>query len=108
MPNAASQDIETGFDPVRRLALDIAGREAPFQFELWAEDAGAASDKRYTYEEAILMDWAGSKDYRKQRAFLEYARGLIPDTRKLELSGAGGSALPPPVFHVNFVEPESK
>ncbi len=53
------------FDALREIALDIANHR----------------DKA----KAIMQEWANSPDIQKQKAFIEYAFGKVPD--KLETTG---------------------
>lgn len=67
------------FDALRALALQI-GHE-PIK----------VGDRRYTVTEAILRQWAVSKNPKLQQAFIEIAYGKVPD--KLEMTGKDGSKL---------------
>ena len=57
------------FDTLRREAIKIAG-------EL---DDSPDSEGGMTRIHAILLDWATSKDVRKQQLFMEYAFGKVPN-----------------------------
>ncbi len=70
--------FKPGPDPRRNLS----GRPKSFdQFREIAQAIAANRDKA----EKILQDWANSKDVQKQKAFIEYAFGKVPD--KLETTG---------------------
>ena len=63
------------FDALRELALQIG------------HEPLTIGDKRLTVTEAILRQWAQSKNPQLQRAFIEIAYGKVPD--KLDVTGAG-------------------
>jgi hypothetical protein len=67
------------FDALRQEAQKIAG-------EILASDSGNAISRI----NLILLDWATSKDPRKQQLFMEYAYGKVP--QKEEITGADGGA----------------
>ena len=75
------------FDEVRKLAQAISH-----------EEAKDADGNVSTVADAILRQWAQSKEPILQKAFIEYAFGKVPD--KLEASGAGGAPLRPMVIQV--------
>ena len=63
------------FDALRELAQQIG------------HEPVAVGDKRITVTEAILRQWAQSKNPQLQRAFIEIAYGKVPD--KLDINSAG-------------------
>ena len=63
------------FDALRELAQQIG------------HEPLTIGDKRLTVTEAILRQWAQSKNPQLQRAFIEIAYGKVPD--KLDVTGAG-------------------
>ena len=67
------------FDALRELAQQIG------------HEAVAVGDKKLTVTEAILRQWAQSKNPQLQRAFIEIAFGKVPD--RTELTGADGKPL---------------
>jgi hypothetical protein len=67
------------FDALRQEAQKIAG-------EILASDSGNAISRI----NLILLDWATSKDPRKQELFVSYAFGKVP--QKEEITGADGGA----------------
>ena len=74
------------FDALRELAQEIAHETA---------QAGGAdvivSGHKVTVAEAILRQWAMSKNPQLQRAFIEVAYGKVPD--RVEMSGADGGPI---------------
>ena len=74
------------FDALRELAQTIAHETA---------QAGGAdvivSGHKVTVAEAILRQWAMSKNPQLQRAFIEVAYGKVPD--RVEMSGADGGPI---------------
>jgi len=76
------------FDALRELAQQIA-HETPkdSQGQPLVIDGHIA-----TVTEAILRQWATSKNPQLQKAFIEYAYGKVPD--KTELTGADGGPIP--------------
>lgn len=74
------------FDAVRELAQQIAHEAAKSKGVEVVYDGHIV-----TVTEAILRQWASSKDQRQQQAFMEYAYGK-PQT-KVELSGPDGDPL---------------
>ena len=71
------------FDKLRELALQIA-HEAAMSKNVCVIING----KKVTITEAILRQWATSKNHQLQRAFIEIAYGKVPDRH--EISGDGG------------------
>jgi hypothetical protein len=67
------------FDGLRELA------------QLIGHEAVSVGDKKLTVTEAILRQWAQSKNPILQRAFIEIAFGKVPD--RTELTGADGKPL---------------
>jgi hypothetical protein len=67
------------FGELRELAQQIAHEEVK------------AGDKRLTVVEAIMRQWAQSKDPRLVQAFINYAYGTPP--AKTEVTGADGGPL---------------
>ena len=67
------------FDQLRELAQQIAHEEVK------------AGDKKLTVVEAIMRQWAQSKDPRLVQAFIAYAYGKPPD--KIEGAGENGEHL---------------
>ena len=69
------------FDALRELAQEIAHETA---------QAGGAdvvvSGHKVTVAEAILRQWAMSKNPQLQRAFIEVAYGKVPDALDVEIS----------------------
>ena len=63
------------FDALRELAQQIG------------HEPLTIGDKRLTVTEAILRQWAQSKNPQLQRAFIEIAYGKVPD--KLDVTSAG-------------------
>lgn len=80
------------FDALRELAQSIAHEAAISDGKPLVVD-----DHLVTYAEAILRQWATSKDVRKQQAFIEYAYGKPPV--KTEVTGEDGKAI-----QIRFVE----
>jgi hypothetical protein len=74
------------FDELRALAKQIA--HEPIK----------AGDKRFTVVEAIMRQWAQSKDPRLQQAFIAYAYGKVPEN--VELTGKDGKDLPTSIVNV--------
>lgn len=74
------------FDALRTLAQQIAHEEAKQGGQPIVIDGHVV-----TVTEAILRQWAASKDPRLQMHFVEVAFGKVPD--KLEVSGADGESL---------------
>lgn len=74
------------FDALRELAQEIAHETA---------QAGGAdvivSGHKVTVAEAILRQWAMSKNPQLQRAFIEVAYGKVPD--RVEMSGSDGGPI---------------
>ena len=71
------------FDALRELAQQIG------------HETVTIGDRQITVTEAILRQWAQSKNPQLQRAFIEIAYGKVPD--RTELTGADGGALFDPV-----------
>ena len=67
------------FDALRELAKQIAAEPVMI------------GDKKLTVVEAILRQWAQSKNAILQKGFLEIAYGKVPD--KMEVAGADGNAI---------------
>ncbi len=63
------------FDALRELAQQIG------------HEAVAVGDKKLTVTEAILRQWAQSKNPQLQRAFIEIAYGKVPD--KFDFNATG-------------------
>ena len=77
------------FDAARELAKAIAHEPAKMKSgDLYVIDGHAV-----TYIEAILRNWAMSGDVQKQKAFVEYAYGKVPN--QVEVTGAEGTPLIP-------------
>ena len=74
------------FDAFRELALEIAHEAALSGGKPLVIDGHIA-----TVTEAILRQWAQSKNPQLQRAFIEIAYGKVPD--RTELTGAEGGAV---------------
>ena len=85
------------FDALRALAQAIAHEQATSKGEPIIVDNHFA-----TVVEAILRQWASSRNPQLQRAFIEYAFGKVPD--KTELTGKDGQAIN--VIVVNWDEHE--
>jgi hypothetical protein len=71
------------FDTLRREAVKLAGEI----IEAEAEDGTPVAMSRI---HLMLLDWATSKDVRKQELFMAYAFGKVP--QKEEITGADGGA----------------
>ena len=67
------------FDAARALAQSIAH-----------EEVTNSKGDTVTVTEAILRQWAASKDPRLQMYFFEVAYGKVPTESKTEITGAGG------------------
>jgi len=67
------------FDALRELAQQIA------------HEAVQVGDKKITVTEAILRQWAQSKNPQLQKGFLEIAYGKVPD--QMQLTGKNGEPL---------------
>ena len=77
------------FDAARELAKEIAHRKATLKDgSIYTVDGHAVS-----YIEAILINWSQSGDLNKQKAFVEYAYGKVPNA--VEVTGADGVPLIP-------------
>lgn len=63
------------FDALRELAQQIA------------HEAVQIGDKRITVTEAILRQWAQSKNPQLQKGFLEIAFGKVPDNVNVDATG---------------------
>jgi hypothetical protein len=63
------------FDALRELAQQIA------------HEAVIVGDKKFTVAEAILRQWAQSKNPQLQRAFIEIAYGKVPDNVEVNQQG---------------------
>ena len=74
------------FDQLRQLAQQIAHEEAKK-----GDEPIVIGGHVVTVSEAILRQWATSKDPRLQQAFIAYAYGRVPD--KTELTGEDGQAI---------------
>lgn len=68
------------FDALRSLAQEIANEKAKSGGSTLVIDGHAV-----TVAEAILRQWASSKDWQRQKGFIEIAYGKVPD--KIEVSG---------------------
>ena len=68
------------FDALRELARAIAHEKATGK-----SGVVVVNGKTATVTEVILRQWAASKNYQLQRAFIEIAYGKVPD--RVELSG---------------------
>ena len=75
------------FDALRELAKQIAAEPVMI------------GDKKLTVVEAILRQWAQSKNAILQKGFLEIAYGKVPD--KMEVAGADGNAITIRVVYEN-------
>ena len=83
------------FDAVRTLAQQIAHETAK------AGGSEVVIDgHRVTVTEAILRQWATSKDARLQQAFMEWAYGKPPVEQRVQVSGPDDG--PIPVNVVNY------
>jgi hypothetical protein len=76
------------FDAARALAQSIAH-----------EEITNSKGDTVTVTEAILRQWAASKDPRLQMYFFEVAYGKVPNENKTEISGKDGEAI-----QVKFVD----
>lgn len=76
------------FDAARALAQSIAH-----------EEVTNSKGDTVTVTEAILRQWAASKDPRLQMYFFEVAYGKVPNENKTEISGKDGEAI-----QVKFVD----
>lgn len=74
------------FDALRALAQEIAHEKA-----LSGGQPVVIAGHAVTVAEAILRQWAQSKNPQLQRGFIEIAYGKVPD--KVEMSGPDGAAL---------------
>lgn len=90
-PRINRQGRAHGFDTVRRIALDIADEPVMVTGKDGKKTPMTRNGHEVTYAEAILMQWATSKNFRSQQLFLEYAYGPVP--RKLEITGANGGPI---------------
>lgn len=84
------------FETLRAEALKIAG-------EIVTDKNGEPVASRI---HAIMLDWATSKDVRKQQLFIEYAYGKVPD--KTEVSGANGGPVKHEIFGAYDVDLSDK
>ena len=75
------------FDAARELAQAIAHEKARMK----TGDAYVIDGHAVTYIEAILRNWAMSGDVQKQKAFVEYAYGKVPNP--VEMTGKDGEAI---------------
>ena len=77
------------FDAARELAKAIAHEKAKYE-----DDTTYVVDGHsVTVIEAIMRNWAQSTDLNKQKAFVEYAYGKVPNA--VEVTGADGVPLIP-------------
>lgn len=74
------------FDALRELAQSIAHEEAQANGQPLVINGHIA-----TVAEAVLRQWAQSKNPQLQRAFIEYAFGRVPERQ--EVTGAAGGAI---------------
>ncbi len=65
------------FDKLRELSLQIAHEVA-----ISGKKIVVINDKKVTITEAILRQWATSKNHQLQRAFIEIAYGKVPDIKE--------------------------
>ena len=65
------------FDKLRELSLQIAHEVATS-----GKTCVVINGKKVTITEAILRQWATSKNHQLQRAFIEIAYGKVPDTKE--------------------------
>lgn len=80
------------FDALRELAQVISHEPAMVKNKDTGESVKYIIDGHIvTVTEAILRQWASSKDPRLQMAFIEIAFGKVP--QRSELTGAGGKEL---------------
>jgi len=70
------------FDALRELARAIAHEEATSK-----DQPVVINGKKATITEMILRQWASSKNYQLQRAFIEIAYGKTPDN--LDITSGG-------------------
>lgn len=77
------------FDAARELAQAIAHEKAKKK----DGDTFVWDGHAVTYIEAILRNWAMSSDVNKQKAFVEYAYGKVP--QRNEVTGLNGEPLIP-------------
>ncbi len=76
------------FDALRELAQSIAQEVAKRHDKKTGEIVDIERDgHKVTIIEAIMLDWATSKEVAKQKAFQEIAYGKVPDKQEVELSG---------------------
>ena len=80
------------FDAARALAQSIAH-----------EEITNSKGDTVTVTEAILRQWAASKDPRLQMYFFEVAYGKVPNENKTEISGKDGNELTFKVVYENAV-----
>jgi hypothetical protein len=80
------------FDAARALAQSIAH-----------EEVTNSKGDTVTVTEAILRQWAASKDPRLQMYFFEVAYGKVPTESKTEISGKDGNELVFKVVYENAV-----
>ena len=80
------------FDAARALAQSIAH-----------EEVTNSKGDTVTVTEAILRQWAASKDPRLQMYFFEVAYGKVPTESKTEISGKDGNELTFKVVYENAV-----
>ena len=73
------------FDALRALAQEIAHEEA-----LSGGQPIVINGHKVTATEAILRQWATSKNPQLQRAFLEIAYGKVPDALNIDANIRGG------------------
>jgi len=82
------------FDALRELARAIAHEEV-----MKGDEPVVINGKKATVTEMILRQWASSKNYQLQKAFIEIAYGKVPD--KHEFSGRDGEGLRIEVEYIN-------
>ena len=82
------------FDALRELARAIGHEEATSKGEVVV-----INGKKATITEAILRQWAASKNHQLQRAFIEIAYGKVPD--KHEITGKDGIGLKVEIEYIN-------
>jgi len=90
------------FDMFRELGLAIAAEKIKNGDKVVTIDGHAV-----TVSEAILRSWAQSKEFAKQRAFIEYTFGKVPDVH--EHTGKDGKPIEfIEVEHVGNSDPDTK
>lgn len=89
------------FDALRKLAQSIAHEEAKSK-----DGQPLVIDGHVvTVSEAILRQWATSKDPRLQQAFVAYAWGKPPDS--VEVTGKDGAAVDVRIIKLNMGDDET-